>query len=61
MELPSGVRPIRVYAMVNLADSAAIARSVLQTRLKPAPAAVPFTAAITGARIRASREMPAWR
>ena len=42
---PSGDSPAAVYAMTKLADSAAMARSAAQTRLIPAPAATPLTAA----------------
>ena len=47
--------------MVNTALCAAMARSAAMTRLNPAPAAVPFTAAMTGALPRASRESPMCR
>ena len=47
--------------MVNTADSAAMARSQAITRLKPAPAAVPLTAQITGALPRPKRERPRCR
>ncbi len=51
---PSGVRPTPVYAITNFADSPAITRSDAHTRPRPAPAALPWTAATTGAFPRTS-------
>ncbi len=48
--------PILLYAIRNVADSAARTRSHEIARLKPPPAAAPCTAAITGASSRAKRE-----
>ncbi len=45
---PSGVRPTRAYDITNLASSAATIRSHASASEKPAPAAAPSTAAITG-------------
>ena len=57
---PSGDKEAAVYADVYREDSAPTAKSHAATRLKPAPAAIPLTAAITGASIRENREMAAW-
>ena len=46
---PSGVTPMPVYAITNLADSPASTRSAAPTSPMPAPAALPCTAATTGA------------
>ena len=42
------MRPMRTNAWTKVADSAAMRRSQARAREKPAPAATPFTAAITG-------------
>src|SRR5262245_10369159 len=47
--------------MVKVADSAASTRSPEIARLMPAPAAVPFTAVTSGARMRSRRDVAAWR
>ncbi len=45
---PSGEAPIRPYAHTNAASSEAMRVSHMSASEKPAPAATPFTAAITG-------------
>ena len=56
VELLSGESPAAVNAIVNAADSPAITKSEHIASPNPPPAAIPFTAVTTGARIRAKRE-----
>ena len=49
-----------MYAITNLVDSAAITRSAAPTKPIPAPAALPCTAAMTGASSRTSCDTAAW-
>ena len=54
--LVSGINPNLEKLSTKLADSAAIVRSQAKARLAPAPAAIPFTAQITGfSRVRMAR------
>jgi hypothetical protein len=45
---PSGEAPMRPYAQTKAASVEAIRRSHINASEKPAPAATPLTAAITG-------------
>ena len=53
----SAVRPIRLNEVTKTAASEAIRRSQASARAKPAPAAAPLTAAITGLSSSAIRWM----
>ena len=54
LDEPSGVSPTAVYAITNFVDTPATTRSEAPTRPSPAPAALPCTAATTGASPRTS-------
>src|ERR1700752_4593943 len=56
-ELPSGLNPARVEAIVNDADPAESPRSPVTARENPAPAATPLTEVIRTASIRANVEI----
>ena len=61
VEPPSGLMPDAVYAILNLALSAAITMSPVIAKLKPPPPAAPWIAMTTGALARRSRDTAAWK